>query len=225
MDSASASTMAPAMGCDAQNTLRMAAKRATPDSDAENAGGAVKKRKKDDDGFFEMSDHGTKRKNGGGAAAKKAMRAACRSLYGTKWYECSADEKRKRMRAGTAVANGSFAAKVDEQKVFPCFGMSTLLWHDNAWVMIDNECGSTYMEPDVTGHSDPWYLMKASLRNNCQGMFMRTWRTTPLELYIEKSAWVKLGPDGQRRARNMTCPCCLRAVRVIHTNAHWPGSE
>jgi len=173
-----------------------------------------------------MSDHGTKRTNGGGATVK-SMRAACRSLYGDKWYECSAEEKRKRKRTGTAVANGSFGAKVDEKMVHPCFGMSTLLWwpHDEAWVMMDNECGTTYMDTGVTGHSYPWHLLEASLRNNCQGLFMDTWVTTPLEVYIEKSAWAKLGPDGQRRARNLTCPCCLRAVLVIHTNAHWPGSE
>ena len=161
----------------------------------------------------------TKRKNGDAA-----------NIWGEEWWKCNKKVKGARKAIGKAVADGSFEAKVVEEMVQHGWGMATLVHckndtHGSTWVMMDPACGFNYMEDGVTDHPDPWDLMKESLRNNCPGLFMRRWVTTPLELYIEKSAWVELGPDGQSRARKLTCPCCARPVLKIHTNAFWPGSD
>ena len=82
MDSASASTMAPAMGCDAQNTLCM----------ADNSG-TVKKRKLDDDGEESAAKHPA-------VHQWKCFPCVDKVVTGTCCPECGGDEQASDERGG-----------------------------------------------------------------------------------------------------------------------------
>jgi hypothetical protein len=178
------------------------------------------------------------------------VRGICRVVFGNDWHKCSKATKAARKHIaletlrecpaklprpsncdfGTAVRD-AMVAVVNSEACEATYGMASLLYwpHDNSWVAMNCECETCYMEGDVMGYCDPWYLLQESLRNNCQGTLHGTgwdeamsWDTNPLELHIEASAWDKMGPDGQKRARKLKCPCCNRQVLTIHANAGWP---
>jgi len=167
----------------------------------------------------------------------RATKAVRKSVAEGTLLECGTSLIGK--RAGSSAFDravlAAFVAIVDEKKCAPGYGMATLLWwpHDNCWVMMNCAAETCYVDGDgVMGYLDPWYLLEQSLINNCTGTVRgtgydeaMTWGTNPLELYVEKSAWVKLGPEGQKRVRTLVCPCCSRKAMVVHTNSKWPSED
>jgi hypothetical protein len=173
--------------------------------------------------------------------ANAMVRGVARELFGANWFECSKAAKAVRKAIARAIlaegplprpSHPDFAtavraaqvALVDTKRTHPGYGMATLVYNGSSWHALNCACEEAEEES-----LDPLAALEAMARTNCGGEVHGSgfdasfsWPTTPLELHIERSAWERMGPVDQARARKLSCPCCARQMLVLHVNAKWP---